>query len=144
MSGKCKFKASRTPNQGCSPVNEMKRNLTPPLCFPLYSKFSNRLLEALPKNFLGGVMSYSTLLNQQRSIEKPILRIVKNRIVSYKPHSNLTKESKISMNNIEYDTQKNSKKAKIQGKVLKNTWKIRKLPGLSLNFPSLTVKLAPR
>lgn len=144
MSAKYKLQAAKTPNQGLSPIPETKRDLTPPVNFPLYSKFSNKLLETLPKKCLGGVLSYSTLLNYQRKFELPIQKTVKNRIISYKPHSNSTKESKISMNNIEYDTQQSIKKCKIQGKLLKNSWKFRKLPGLSLHFSPLTERPTPK
>lgn len=80
------------------------RMQTPELSLPIYSKFSNQLLNSLPPSKVSTVFSYSSLLNSQN--ESPRLQELANKkhIVTYKTQSKIHERSKetISIKKIKF------------------------------------------
>lgn len=122
-------KLAKTPNHGLSPIYLTKRDITPPSYLPLHTKLSNQLLQNLPIDNFKSVYSYSSLLNQQRNNELNREKVVKSIVTSYKAHSIFLIKSKITLNNIEYETDKKHRKKMIKGRLIRNAWKSRKIEG---------------
>lgn len=119
---------SRASNQSETPLN-----------FPIHSKFSNRLIRTLPVLNHSQVLSYSSLLNNQRFTETPYQNSKKNTIISYKFYSkiNESRQNVIYFNNIEfnqdYKVLRLNRKLK---KPLRRIYKHKKLQDLNLIISS--------
>src|SRR5574343_174629 len=76
-----------------------------PLCFPIHSKFSNRLINTLPVLTNSQTFSYSTLLSNQGSVETSPELSKKTPVISYKSCSkiNESRQNVLYLKKIEFN-----------------------------------------
>jgi hypothetical protein len=100
-----KFGVSGYFSKGSSPVSNFSSSSnTPKIIFPIYSKFSSRLIDSLPVSNVSRIVSYSSLLTRQEPTRVTPLLTKKKVITSYKPYSKIheRKSNLIYLNNLEF------------------------------------------
>ena len=112
-----------------------------PLNFPIHSKFSNRLIRTLPILSHSQVLSYSSLLNNQRFTETPYQNSPKKPVISYKSYSKINDSSQnvIYFNNIEFN--QDYKVLRLNRKLKKPSRIIYKHNKLQGSTPSIPIQI---